>query len=278
MKNVLRWLFGPTFQFVPPGLPANLYGPGGSVLTNWIWSLVLAQGEITKFLHHAIEWENMLYLIYPYFWSHPSRWDFKKYLDHPDLMHRVFLKSGSARVVLTIRPGYEEAFVAFLETGSLNGVSSGPYLTIAQEMEAYAQTNYPGIQPANPVDNYRPLLSRRQKRAWHDMENLAVLLENYKTANGQYPTTAQGLAVLVPTPQIPVVPTNDPWGNPYHYKSPGDYADYDLASYGANGAVGGTGEDADITSWADASLIGTWFEYTPTTALDIAINDILPSA
>src|SRR5262249_15071818 len=74
MKGVLRWLFGPTFTFVPPGLPADLYGPNNTVLDDVTWGKVLAQGEIIKFLHQAIEWENMLYFLYPYFWSHASRW------------------------------------------------------------------------------------------------------------------------------------------------------------------------------------------------------------
>lgn len=40
---------------------------------------------------------------------------------------------------------------------------------------------------------------------------------------------------------------NDPWGRPYVYRSPGDGGkDYDLATYGADGKPGGTGEDADI--------------------------------
>ena len=112
---------------------------------------VLAHGELIKFLHHAIEWENVLYFLYPYFWSHISRWELKKYLDHPDPMHRAFLKAGSARVVLTIRPGFERDFVSFLETGSFDGLPSGhPYLTIIEEMENYAKTNYPGIPPADP--------------------------------------------------------------------------------------------------------------------------------
>jgi hypothetical protein len=48
--------------------------------------------------------------------------------------------------------------------------------------------------------------------------------------------------------------------------------------YGADGVPGGEGENADITSWAEASLIGQWYEYTPTPALDIAFNETLPTA
>jgi general secretion pathway protein G len=39
----------------------------------------------------------------------------------------------------------------------------------------------------------------------------------------------------------------DPWGNPYVYTSPGtNGAPFDLMSYGADGQLGGTGNDADI--------------------------------
>jgi hypothetical protein len=276
MKGVLRWLFGPSFNFVVPGLPPDLYGSSGSIISDAVWSSVLAQGELIKFLHQAIEWENMLYFLYPYFWSHTSRWEFKKYLDHPDFMHRVFLKSGSARVVLTIRPGFETDFVSFLETGTLDGLPpTHPYMTIAEEMQAYANTNYPGIRSANPVDDARPLLSPLQKRAWGQMEGIIKLLEQYRTANGAYPTTAQGLAALS---GLGTVPPKDPWGNDWAYRSPGQYSDFELVCLGADGAAGGEGEDADIVSWADASLVGRWYEYTPTSALDISFNETLPTA
>jgi hypothetical protein len=275
MKGVLRWLFGPSFTFVPP-VPASLYGSNQTVINDAVWGAVLAQGEVIKFLHHAIEWENMLYFLYPYFWSHSSRWEFKKYLDHPDFMHRAFLKAGSARVVLTIRPGFEREFVSFLETGIFDGLPAGhPYLTIAEEMEAFAKTNYPGIRPANPVEGARPLLSPLQKKAWREIEGIVKLLEQFKTANGAYPTTAQGLAALG---SLGTVPAADPWGTPYAYKSPGAVTDFELASLGSDGAPGGDDEAADITSWAEASLIGRWYEYTPTSALDIAFNETMPTA
>ena len=64
MKGVLRWMFGPSFKFVPTGLSSDLYGSKETVKSGQIWNKVLAQGEIIKFLHHAIEWENMLYFLY----------------------------------------------------------------------------------------------------------------------------------------------------------------------------------------------------------------------
>jgi len=72
----------------------------------------------------------------------------------------------------------------------------------------------------------------------------------------------------------------DPWKRSYVYQSPGEFAEYDLASFGKNGAVGSVDdpEDEDITSWAEGSVIGRWFEHTPTSALDIAIDEKQPTA
>jgi len=327
--------------------------------------------EIIKFLHHAIEWENVLYFLYPYFWSDPQKeggnyWEFKKYLDHPDPMHRVFLKAGYARVVLTVRTGFENRFLAFVNKVEFDELPPAPYLEIGKEYEAYAKTSYPGIPPANPIDNFRPLLTPMQKKAWERMRLLICLLEVFYRTNRRYPSTNEGLTALrevfpmkdpwgndyvytypghhgdfdlvsygadgvpggdgenaditnwdstsfrefpeqvqawedmqlvmklldeyynihgkYPATQEglvelkPLIPMRDPWSNDYLFTYPGINGEYDLISYGADGEPGGEGEDADITSWAEASLIGQWYEYTPTSALDIAFNETLPSA
>jgi hypothetical protein len=301
MKGVIRWMFGPSFIFAPM---YHVYENAKSFDKD-IWKNVTLYGDVIKFLHHAIEWENMLYLLYPYFWSHSSRWEEKKYLQHPDIMHKVFLKSGSARVVLTIRPGFEHAFVSFIESGSLLPNQPTPYLSLAQEMQNDAKTNYPGIPTANPTSDPRPLLLPEQRKAWKDIEDIIKLLEKYHEINdNKYPTTTE-MYPKTPTPTkkifavleefiegkpngvsgVSKVPRQDPWKRDYIYKSPGIHGEYDLASLGADGKVGGgaglkpdgtPNENADITSWAEASLIGTWYEYTPTSALDITFNEKLP--
>jgi hypothetical protein len=168
MKGVLRWLFGPDFRFVPPGLPDDLYGANESLKSQSAWQKLTRHGELIRFLHHAVEWENVLYLLYPYFWSHTSRWELKKWLDHPDPRHRAFLKAGAARVVLTIRPGFERDFAALLEQGTFAPLPDDhPYITIIEEMESYAQTHYPGIPPADEpgtdADGEGELVAR-----WHE--------------------------------------------------------------------------------------------------------------
>lgn len=83
-------------------------------------------------------------------------------------------------------------------------------------------------------------------------------LDQYRLDVGRYPATEQGLAALNAQPagvtrwQGPylkkTVP-NDPWGNPYQYRSPGEHGEVDLFSLGKDGQPGGTGEAADITNW-----------------------------
>ena len=95
------------------------------------------------------------------------------------------------------------------------------------------------------------------------IELFALALDQYRLDNDFYPATTQGLAALREHPTGDPEARNwrgpylrkaiplDPWGRPYSYKSPGDVnADsYDLLSLGRDGQPGGTGEDADVTSW-----------------------------
>jgi hypothetical protein len=280
MKSALRWLLGPDFDFMPDSIAA-LFPPatqGGGIaftgnqlgLDSSGWLGMFKYQEMVKFLQQAIEWENLLYFLYPYFWDVPPAWDFVRTLEHPDSERQKFLRAGSARVVLTVRPGFEDAFFAFVDQGSFGSVlpPGHPYLTIGQEVQAYDKTNYPGIPPANADVDFRPLLSTLQRKAWLDMQGIIAALEVYNTLKGVYPTTGQGLDALV----NPALPKNDPWGNAWVYVSPGVFTDYELSSLGADGKPGGKGLNAEITSWAASSLIAEWFEYTPSKGIDIQLN------
>jgi general secretion pathway protein G len=91
------------------------------------------------------------------------------------------------------------------------------------------------------------------------IELFGAALDQYRLDVGSYPAGSAGLEALVSSQNAPnwsgpylkknVVPM-DPWGKPYQYKCcPGDHGDYDIWSLGADGAPGGEGENADITSW-----------------------------
>ena len=96
----------------------------------------------------------------------------------------------------------------------------------------------------------------KRTKAMADIAELKTALDRYYIDIGSYPTTDQGLNALVAPPSqgtqvstgsedgyIRRIP-NDPWGNPYVYQSDG--TNYTLKSFGADGAEGGTGKNADI--------------------------------
>ena len=98
--------------------------------------------------------------------------------------------------------------------------------------------------------------------AKQDIATIMQALKLYRLDNQKYPTTEQGLNALVAKPTLSPIPPNwkgngyierlpqDPWGKPYQFLNPGLRADIDVFSYGADGAPGGEGVDADIGSWA----------------------------
>jgi hypothetical protein len=158
-KAVLRWMLGPEFRFDDPGLshlPEILTSEWASNPESYeniferIRSAGVNFGEDIRFLHQAIEWENVNWITYPYFWSLTGNWDFKQSLEHPDFYHRNFLRAGWVRVVLPIRPGFERAWLARM--AGLDGeelVGNHPYLSLAREIEARAKEHYAYTPDAN---------------------------------------------------------------------------------------------------------------------------------
>jgi hypothetical protein len=83
----------------------------------------------------------------------PGRLEPQSFVDHPDMVHREFLRAGYAGVVLTIRPGFEKGFPALVDTDAFGKLPGHhPYLIIAQEIRNYAKKNYNNIPPASSDD------------------------------------------------------------------------------------------------------------------------------
>lgn len=96
------------------------------------------------------------------------------------------------------------------------------------------------------------------KTARAQIDAFEKALDQYRLDVGHYPSSEQGLDALFGRPdnetkwQGPYLkkkPPADPWGNKYNYKSPGEHGDFDLYSFGRDGKLGGSDEDADITNW-----------------------------
>ena len=97
----------------------------------------------------------------------------------------------------------------------------------------------------------------RVEKAKADIAIIENALEMYRLDNYNYPTTDQGLNVLVKPLDSNNTFSNvyikrlpkDPWGNDYQYLSPGDNGVYDVFSFGADGEEGGENLNSDIGNW-----------------------------
>ena len=95
-----------------------------------------------QFLEQAFEWEKLTYVLYPYFWAdRKSKWTTMAALEGDSEFVR-FQRSGSARVVVSARPLFEDHVDFFLDFGIV--WSGGPvptaldpdYLSLADEIKA----------------------------------------------------------------------------------------------------------------------------------------------
>lgn len=88
------------------------------------------------------------------------------------------------------------------------------------------------------------------------MEKISQAIELYHLENGRYP---EELVDLVEKPADagnwngPYMRKRsqllDPWNHQMTIRIPGTQGPFDVISYGADGRVGGDGDDADITNW-----------------------------
>jgi len=113
-----------------------------------------------------------------------------------------------------------------------------------------------GLLATIVVQNLRSATDKAKRvKAQADIAQIKSALDRYYLDAGSYPATDQGLNALVASPSSGNVPKDwggpyiekippDPWGNPYSYQSDG--SGYVLKSYGADGAEGGEGKNADI--------------------------------
>ena len=116
-----------------------------------------------------------------------------------------------------------------------------------------------GLLAAVVVINVLPSQDKAMvEKARADIATLNQAMEMYRLDNMTYPTATDGLAALTAPPASLTQPAryrpggyiktlpNDPWGRPYQLRVPGTKGAFEVISLGADGAVGGTGENADI--------------------------------
>jgi general secretion pathway protein G len=96
----------------------------------------------------------------------------------------------------------------------------------------------------------------RVDRAKTDVQRIASDgIEAFKVMRGRYPTTEEGLGLLIQERFLKANSSEgrllDPWNREYVYLYPGQaHPDaFDVKSYGADGQPGGEGENADVVNY-----------------------------
>jgi general secretion pathway protein G len=94
-----------------------------------------------------------------------------------------------------------------------------------------------------------------------EIANIENAMKFYRLDNFAYPSSEQGIDALVNKPSDPNIKNwksngylarvpKDPWGNPYIYLNPGNQAEVDIYTLGADARPGGEGINADIGNWS----------------------------
>ncbi len=105
-RQAITWLLDdPDFA----GLSAMIAAGNGQTWDRYDAVLALQDAPTIQFLEQAFEWGKMSYIFYPYFWARGTNWDLLADYSSNDPEFAKFLRSGSARLEVSVRPGFEEA-------------------------------------------------------------------------------------------------------------------------------------------------------------------------
>jgi hypothetical protein len=125
----------------------RLYGRGGMEYPNPTDAPILNRAAAREsaaeiqFIEQTFEWSNLSYAFYPTYWTVESRWPGLLIIEENDPEFAAFLRAGSVRVIIPVRPGFEHQALLFVEYGLIwgGGAAPGPedegYHSVAAEIE-----------------------------------------------------------------------------------------------------------------------------------------------
>ena len=149
-RQTVELLIGSPFRGFDTAAPAAAGAPPATDLDR-----AQQVAASVQFLEQAFEWENLTHVMYPYFWAEATRWPDLLAERSADPEYQAFLRAGSARVVLPVRPGYEGAADWFICTGFPWAGKQAPkpddpnYISIADEIAQQTGAPDDGV-PAGP--------------------------------------------------------------------------------------------------------------------------------
>jgi hypothetical protein len=100
-----------------PFLNINSFQGGNEPVMNL--DAACKNGSFIRFFENAFEWNNILYVMYPYFWARHAKWVSALHLTDVDPDFAAFLKAGAARVQVPVRPGFERAVAHYCQFGEI---------------------------------------------------------------------------------------------------------------------------------------------------------------
>lgn len=141
------------------------------------------EGSYIRFFEQAFEWDQMQYVFYPYFWARTATWAERFLRADVDEEFRDFLKAGAARVVVPVRPGFEQALAYFLETTKIwNGEGEPPihsplYISIITEIQERTGAPQGEVPVGEPWETRipTPLVILRSEQHLPKWERVAAL-------------------------------------------------------------------------------------------------------
>lgn len=279
MKSVIRFIAGEAYQYMNDttvaafnkasedavhgiGFRANklTFEPGQ-------FAAVTQHENVVRFINQAIEWENVVTFLYSYFWDNPVSWEFIRQIQHPDANRQAFMRAGSARVVLTVRKGWEVLWLRFAESGFTNPQfePDAAYLNIAREIAAYDDRNYPGIPPANSGRNAIRLADS------------VYTISSVSIAASQNPVTIKvdSVAGFVPGARV-VIGAADEQGTQESQLLQAVVVPDKLVVQRLKNPHDGTATPFPVVLPGEkGALIAEWSEYTPSSGTDIAVTSNL---
>jgi len=110
------------------------------------------EAPFIQFFEQAFEWNQITYVLYPYFWSNRDQWMNRMSLKDTDPEFENFLRAGAARVVVPVDPAFKNQVLQYLQSGVIWGGSNTmirddkQFISIAEEIMT-EDVSYPDGEP-----------------------------------------------------------------------------------------------------------------------------------
>jgi hypothetical protein len=142
-RHVISWMLGESpFKGRPAVRTPPQPPPEVDVTPDISIEKALDSASTIQFLEQCLEWSNLAWVAYPYYWADRERWPDLMDLETVDPTLGSFLRAGSVRVVVPARPGFSNAVTHWLTFrqpwlgGSCPPVPGQPmYTSVAREIQ-----------------------------------------------------------------------------------------------------------------------------------------------